>query len=182
MATFKFEQMPQVMKILGKVIPKNMQKLMGVAARTFGRSVVLSTPVDVGDARASWVASLGAPSNFVRGASSPNQQLGSATATLAAGRFADIPNAVTAITQHNTELVKYENSPTPGISFFFANNQSYIVPLEQGTLRGGQTLQNTAGWVERSIILAAETAIREKVIPKSAGGGKQFTSFKVKGV
>jgi hypothetical protein len=178
MAVFRFDQLPEVMVILGKAVTQNTKKVMATAIRVAGRSVVINTPVDVGDARSSWVASVGTPSNHTQDAYSAYRKLGSAVETAAAGRFADIPNAAAAITQHNTELITFENAPA-GTPFFFTNNQPYIVPLEQGTLRGGQTLQNTPGWVERSIILAAETAIRQEVIPKSAGGGK-FRSFNTK--
>lgn len=179
MAVLPFNALPRVMSSLSVRIPRNAQKIMGVAARHFGREVVTNTPVDVGDARTGWVASVGNPSNVRRFASPGNKPLGSARKTLAAGRFADVAASAAAIAQHNSELIQFKQS-RPGTSFFFTNNHPYIVPLEQGKLRGGQTLQNAPGWVERSIIVAAERALLEEVIPKDVGGGAVFTSFRIR--
>lgn len=182
MATLPFDALPRVMTFLGgpRGIPRGMKKVMATAARGFGREVVTNTPVDVGDARVSWIASVGVPSTVVGHASPGNKRLGSAKKTLAAGRFADVAASATGIAQHNPELEKFMNAPA-GTSFFFSNNQPYIVPLEQGKLRGGQTLQNAPGWVERSINLGVQQALTQEVIPRSAGGGPQFVSFNVRG-
>lgn len=180
MATLPFSALPKVLNVLSREIPKSAhRKLIGTAARILGRELVTNTPVDEGDARSAWVASVAAPSNQIRDAYAPYPRLGSATKTLQAGRFQDIPNAANAIAQHNSELQKF-NFARPGTSFFFVNNQPYIVPLEQGKLKGGQTLQNSAGWVERSIAVAAQRAIKETVIPKGSGGGRQFTTFNIR--
>lgn len=180
MATLPFSALPKVLNVMSREVPRNAHiKLIGTAARILGRELVTNTPVDEGDARSSWVASVAASTNQARNAYAPYPKLGSALKTLQAGRFQDIPNAASAIAQHNSELQRFKTAK-PGTSFFFSNNQPYIVPLEQGKLKHGQTLQNKPGWVERSIQIAAERAIRETVIPKGAGGGRQFTTFNIR--
>lgn len=105
-----FQQFAKRMGFLAEKVGANSEKAVRKAAIAADTTVVMTTPVDTGRARANWFATVGLPANL---------QLDNTD-----------PSGATAMSQAQAVIAGWKRGQG---SIFITNSLPYIVPLEEGS-------------------------------------------------
>lgn len=135
------------MRRLATNVQHNTNKLVRRTAVAVDQTVVIGTPVDKGEARSGWHASVNKPGDVRR----PAFVLGSKGSTGA-------QNSTAAIADARHEIAKFDSSQGD-VAIFISNLVPHIVPLN-----AGHSPQAEAGFVEQAVKAGTDAAAKSKVL------------------
>ena len=138
------EQFSKRMADLGNLVEQNSKTITQKVAYAVVKEVVEKTPVDTGQAKSNWRASLGSPITEPRGPFFP-------------GKFGStaLNNTTTALDAARRVIAQYQS----GGSIYFTNNLAYIELLNQG-----HSKQAPAGFVEAAVDAGIATVRASRVL------------------
>ncbi len=134
MAVRNINEYPRVARRLAKAIEEFSGDLLKSAAVGVAAQVISSTPVDTGQARSNWLASVNAPRLDTRGPVSRN------------------PAAIVA------EVTAIYRSAGPDDTLYLSNNLDYIGALNANPPKSTQA---RAGFIRRAVIQGALRGVRD---------------------
>lgn len=129
-----------------QAIDRNVNKTVKEVGKTVDSELVRNTPVDTGQARSNWVASLGGETADFLLPYAPGSHLGvSETANAAAAE---------------AQAIGVIDARKPGEDIYICNNTPYI-----GLLNGGSSTQAPENFVESAVQRGIEVVKNAKVVP-----------------
>ncbi len=141
----EFDQFAGRMERRATDLARRSHILLQVVALRLAVNVIRATPVDTGEARSNWVASVGRQDRSRRGPYAPGSKLG----------LGESANAAAAIAQ-NTRTIR---SSLPGQSLYVQNNAPHI-----GELNRGKSTQAPALFVQTGIQEAVSATLGRGLI------------------
>ncbi len=129
-------------------VPREVNRVVRLAALAINQTVVMATPVDTGRARSNWLVSLGRPREDVIEPYSPLRQ------GQDAGKLGEGANARGALAQGQEQIA----ARVPEQVIFISNNVGYIGALNRGT-----SVQAPAMFVEAAIDAAVAVVAGAKI-------------------
>ena len=136
-------------------VQQGVNTLVKGVAQVIGRELIVNSPVDTGETRSNWIASLNGPSNAVIPPYAPYPKYSRGLGQ-GAGESA---NATAALSQHLRVIVRYDSARDTDISI--ANNSPNVGPLNQGFW---PTSQTAPGWVKRAVEVGKRSVRRVRLL------------------
>jgi hypothetical protein len=137
-------------KLRADNLPREVGKVVRLAALAIDQTIVMATPVDTGRARSNWLVSLSTPREDMIEAYAPIPKMVSTPGS----RLRERANAQAALNQGQAQIAARQ----PGEAIFISNNLPYIQRLNDG-----YSAQAPAAFVAASIDAAVAAVAGAKI-------------------
>lgn len=136
-------------------VQKGVNTIVKGVAQVIGRELIINSPVDTGETRSNWIATLNGPTGAVIPPYAPYPKFSKGL-----GQGAnESANATAALSQHLRVIVRYDSAKDTDISI--ANNSPNVGPLNQGFW---PTSQTSPGWVKRAVEVGKRSVRRARLL------------------